>query len=281
MPTSPSNAELKALASWEWGSADEHFAQVADLFETLASSENVLELTQHLWSQPDDHMRALGFDLLAVQALNFDWHVAPLIQEVGTLDHHQTSRRIRWSAAHALSTISDDDRILDPLLEFAQDSDATIRWLVAKGIPATLDSLPETAIHVLMNLMRDPDPDVRDMATMALATRPENDSAEIRDALIERLDDTSAPEADTAGEAALGLALRHDERVLPVLIRELSMPDVGNLYVEAAAELGDARLWPLLIKLKVTDWQEDDPRPYLLDQALASCSESQPPEKQQ
>jgi HEAT repeat protein len=105
---------------------------------------------------------------------------------------------------------------------------------------------------------------------MVLGTRAGNDSQEIRDAFVERLDD---PGADTAGEAAVALSIWRDPRVLPMLKRVLATPDVGNLYVEAAAELGDPELLPLLRKLKTDGWQDhDEPRPYVLDQALEACA---------
>jgi hypothetical protein len=57
-----------------------------------------------------------------------------------------------------------------------------------------------------------------------------------------------------------------------VLADELADPDIGNLYVEAAAELGDPRLLPMLDALKAADWQEYDPIPSTLDDAIAACS---------
>jgi hypothetical protein len=78
--------------------------------------------------------------------------------------------------------------------------------------------------------------------------------------------------AYTAGEAAVGLARRHDPRIYPVLAAELADPEIGNLYVEAAAELGDPRLLPLLEALKAEGWQEYDPLPSTLDRAIADCS---------
>jgi hypothetical protein len=84
-------------------------------------------------------------------------------------------------------------------------------------------------------------------------------------------------EADTAGEAAVALAIRHDARILPTLKRVLAAAGVGDLYVEAAAELGDPQLLPLLQKLRADGWQNDEPRPYILDQALEACTSRRSP----
>ncbi|MER6949439.1 HEAT repeat domain-containing protein [Nonomuraea sp. NPDC000554] len=151
--------------------------------------------------------RARGFDLLAVQAHAFSWHVPPLIEAANALPLDTSHEDLRWSAAHALATICDDERVLVPLPRFAADPDSDVRWQVARGIPIVVDPLPDDPV-----------------------------------------------------------------RVLPVLERVLADPDVGDLYVEAAAASGDPRLLPLLRKLKADGWQDDEPWPELLDQALKSCT---------
>ncbi|MFF4416706.1 HEAT repeat domain-containing protein [Streptosporangium sp. NPDC001559] len=248
----------------------EHFDAMDRLFESISDPEEVLALARAWWADPDEKVRALGFDLLAVQALDFRWHVPPLIEAANALPLDTTSEHVREAAAQALATVCDDERVLYPLLRFAADPDAFVRRQVARGIPVGVDPLPEDVVRALLALMRDPDAMVRDWATMTLGARAENDTEEIRDAFAERLDD---PGEDTAGEAAVALAIRRDPRILPVLKRVLATPDVGNLYVEAAAELGDPELLPLLEKLRTDGWQGDgEPRPQVLDQALQACT---------
>ncbi|WP_084259732.1 HEAT repeat domain-containing protein [Microtetraspora malaysiensis] len=268
-PSIPSS-RLAELLDWDETSSREHFEAMDRLFESISDPEEVIALARAWWSDPDERVQALGFDLLAVQALNFCWHVPPLIEAADALPLDRKHEFVREAAAHALATICDDERVLFPLLRFAADPDADIRWQVARGIPVGVDPLPEDAVRVLLALMRDPDAEVRDWATMKLGSRAENDTKEIRDAFVERLDD---PGANTAGEAAVALAIRHDPRVLPTLKRVLATPDVGNLYVEAAAELGDPELLPLLERLKTDGWPDDDePRHQALDQALQACA---------
>jgi HEAT repeat protein len=120
-----------------------------------------------------------------------------------------------------------------------------------------------------MAALEDPDPTVRDWAALGLGSLLEVDTPAVRDALATRLNDE---EGDTAGEAALGLARRGDPRVFTYVLARLAEPDVGNLLVEAAGALGDPRLLPLLQRLKADGWQDDDPRPKVLDDALANCS---------
>ncbi len=63
------------------------------------------------------------------------------------------------------------------------------------------------AVDVLAVLSRDPDTDVRGWATFGLGSMIDRDTAQVRAALIARLDD---PDADTRGEALVGLAARGD-----------------------------------------------------------------------
>ncbi|MEU1880241.1 HEAT repeat domain-containing protein [Streptosporangium sp. NPDC020072] len=265
-----SSSRLAALFDRGETPSPEHFDVMDRLFESISEPEEVVALALAWWADPDEKVRALGFDLLAVQALDFRWHVPPLIEAANALPLDTTPERVRGAAAHALATVCDDERVLYPLLRFAADPDASVRRQVARGIPVGVDPLPEDAVRVLLALMRDPDAVVRDWATMTLGGRTENDTEEIRDAFAERLND---PGEDTAGEAAAALAIRRDPRILPVLKRALATPDVGNLYVEAAAELGDPGLLPLLERLRADGWQNDgEPRPQVLDQALQACT---------
>ncbi len=162
-------------------------------------------------------------------------------------------------------------------MRLTRDADRHIRWKAVGALPLLIEEpTPEhPAVQALLDACSDDDPDVRDWAVFGLGVLLDVDSPAVRDALSARLNDE---EADTAGEAAVGLARRLDPRVLPVLLRELTSLDVGNLYVEAAAALGDPRLLPLLQQLQVRGWQEDhEPRPDVLDEALDNCAPDAPP----
>ncbi|MEO5873517.1 MAG: HEAT repeat domain-containing protein [Streptosporangiaceae bacterium] len=257
------------LFDWDDDSYEEHFAAVGQLFGSFDTPEEIIAQARGWWATEDAKVQALGFDLLAVQALEFSWHVEPLVEAADALDLATAEEEVRWSAAHALGTICDDERVLSPLLRFAGDPVAEIRWQVACGIPAVVDPLPDPAVRTMLALMRDPEPGVRDWATMTLGAREHNDTEEIRDAFFGLLEDDGD---DVAGEAAVALAARRDARVLPVLEQALADPLVGNLYVEAAACLGDSRLLPLLHALKAGGWQDDEPAPEILDEAIEACA---------
>jgi HEAT repeat protein len=163
-----------------------------------------------------------------------------------------------------------DDRALSTILRHVAHPTAEVRLSVAAALPFVAGDPPaETAVRALIQLSADADGDVRDWATMGIGSQLTIDRDDVRDALVARLADE---EGDTAGEALLGLALRHDPRALPALLERLDR-DPGNLIVEAAAELGAPEALPVLVRLKENGWEIDDPRPSVLDAAIEACSQ--------
>lgn len=175
------------------------------------------------------------------------------------------------SAIMALGHLGDPRGLPATLGHVAHPSEE-VRFAVAFALPGVAGCPPaDEAAGALVRLTRDPDPEVRDWATMGLGEPFDADSEEIRDALAESLTDE---EGDTAGEALLGLAQRTDPRALAPLLARLDS-DPGNLVVEAAGALGAAEALPALRRLKAAGWQERDPRPSVLDQAIEACSRAQ------
>jgi HEAT repeat protein len=162
-----------------------------------------------------------------------------------------------------------DHRALPSVLRHAGHDCDDMRYRVAVALPAVAGDPPaEEAVAALILLSADPDPQVRDWATFGLGSQLDVDSELVRDALAARLTDE---EGDTAGEALLGLARRRDQRALAPLLAWL-VDEPGNLIVEAAAELGAIEALPALLRLQHAGWQQDDPRPYVLDDAIQACS---------
>lgn len=119
--------------------------------------------------------------------------------------------------------------------------DANVRHAVSLALAGHDDP---RAIEGLIRLSRDESPIVRNWATFGLGTQSELDSAEIREALAARLDDS---DLDTRREAMMGLAQRGDERAIPAIMRELSdrgAEGVGSLVIEAGEVLADREKTP-------------------------------------
>jgi HEAT repeat protein len=122
------------------------------------------------------------------------------------------------------------------ILEHRANPDPDVRFAVAFALSCFADE--PAAIRVLLELMEDSDPDIRDWATFGLGVQGSADSPEIRAALIERLDDGNP---DTREEAVAGLGKRKELRVLPDLIELLQQEEVSYGVVEAACHMLDLK----------------------------------------
>ena len=91
-----------------------------------------------------------------------------------------------------------------------------------------------TSVSGLMQLARDHDSDVRDWAVFGFGMQGSADSVEIRELLFSCLHDE---DVDIREEAAVGLAIRQDERVLPFLMQAFGNEAVGERITDAAAWL--------------------------------------------
>lgn len=158
-----------------------------------------------------------------------------------------------------------DPRAIGPLVHFKNHPDENVRYGVVYGLLTHED---ERAINALIELSTDVDSDVRDWATFGIGSQIETDTPEIRAALMARITDE---DADTSGEAMVGLARRHDERVVEPLLADLESGWYGSLPFEAAAAIGDPRLYPILARIQ-EEWGNDKRWPYSqLEEALAAC----------
>lgn len=130
------------------------------------------------------------------------------------------------------------------LSRFAHDPDWQVRDAAVHALFGRSD---DESISAQILLSRDEVDIVRDWATFGLSTQTRADTAEVREALLARL---SEVDAEIRGEALIGLARRHDLRVLPYLERELAGEFHGSWCLEAARELALPSLSPLLAALR-------------------------------
>lgn len=149
-----------------------------------------------------------------------------------------------------------------PLRRIRNHPDADVRYGVVHGLWTQASAL---AIKTLIELTADKEDRVRDWATFGIGQMIDNDTPEIREALVRRLND---PHSVTRGEALRGLAQRKDERVIEPLIAALTADRVGPLAIEAAQETRDPRLLPALMELQ-SWWGADDTD---LQEAIKSCT---------
>jgi hypothetical protein len=151
------------------------------------------------------------------------------------------------SIVAALGHIGDPGS-LGLIFRHAADPSAQVRLAVAFAV-ATISPQPlaPEARTTLIGLSHDKDPEVRDWATFGLGTLSDADGPDVRAALLARAEDVHH---EARAEALFGLAVRHDPRAVPHLIRALQSPLVGGLEVDAAAAAADPRLLPALWALR-------------------------------
>ena len=226
-----------------------------------------------LLASSDSRERSVGADVLA----QLGWRDRTFLEEsldalLPALNDPDASvvQSVIFALGHRASP-----RAIEPLLLYVSHSSADLRYAAVHGLmphdtPAVVDAL---AI-----LSRDSDRDVRDWATFALGSQLESDSATLRAALHERVNDT---DPEVRGEALRGLARRRDTSIAGAVQRELEGEFHGDWAVEAAALLGDARFLPALraLSARLSDKDAVYFRGSVQD-AIAACEGRRPEESE-
>lgn len=116
-------------------------------------------------------------------------------------------------------------------------------WSVADSKDYADDDIVEATIR----LAKDTSPTVRDWAVFQLNNGIDNDSPSIRKALQTALNDSHLP---VRQEAAVGLAMRGDKSVYPIILQKLNRIDCANVWLDAAEKSGDKFFIPYLEALE-------------------------------
>ena len=226
-------------------------------------NREVFEIASALCRSAQWKERELGADILGQLGAPKMPFADETLEILIDLLNNDKNPDVLGAAATATEYIK-DSRIVEPLIRLKSHPYSEVRYGVVSGLLTRED---EASVVTLIDLSFDPDTQVRNWATFGLAQQIDIDKTEIREALFKRLEDDNA---EIRGEAILGLARREDERVIELLIKELkAIVDIDNYWdhaFEAAMEIGDARLYPVLLTLKK---QNIDNR--WLDIAIASC----------
>jgi HEAT repeat protein len=267
------NEELLHVALTE---ADEDAAWHAITELQRRGDRDVFDRACGLCTAQDALARRVGADILGQLGWRIGqpgdaFHEETMAVLLAMLEHEQDPQ-VLYSIAIALGH-RQDPRAIGPLAALKNHPDELVRYGVVHGISGHKD---EMAIQTLIELSTDPDADVRDWATFGLGSMIDADTPAIRAALFARLADD---DSDTRGEAMVGLARRHDQRMVEQLLNDLEAGWSGRLRLEAAARIADPRLYPILLQRR-EEWI-DDKENWLykeLEEAIARCrpaSESQ------
>jgi len=136
-----------------------------------------------------------------------------------------------------------DRRAISAAARFVGHPDGDVRHAVVLALTGHEEP---SAIEMLIGFTEDSDAHVRDWATFALGAQIDLDTPAIRQALVDRLNDS---DDETRGEALRGLARLHDPRVLPALAKELVSESFDSLASQAEEMLVGTDLHARLIAL--------------------------------
>ena len=214
------------------GDCDDESAWEAVRTLRRMGSREVFERAAKWCSSGNPSKRARGADVLAQLGRtvdnsnnNFPEESFSVVSALAPLEKYP------WplsSAIHALGSIG-NALAVPPIIEHRLHPDNDVRFAVASALGNFAND--PRSVDALLGLMQDIDEDVRDWATFGLGVLGDVDSPEIRDALWQRVSDTSR---DVREESLVGLAKRKDQRALPALIDELNQPEISTRVIEAA-----------------------------------------------
>jgi HEAT repeat protein len=245
LPGRPVEA-LVAAAVAEWDSGEE-WAPALSALGWRGDSE-VLEAIRPLAASADPRARSVAAYVAgqlgaAVRSAPAD--SAALLEELG---ERESDPEVLAVVAAAFGHLGEPWG-LGWLLRLRRHPDAAVRDGVVSALAGRGNQL---ATDALIELSGDPDGQIRDWATFALGALAPQDSPELREALVARLEDAGE---EARIEAVHGLALREDPRAVDAALALLGEDAPRSLWsrhalVEAAVRLaaltGDARFAPYL-----------------------------------
>ena len=227
-------------------------------------NHEVLEVAERLCAGATAKERCMGANLVAqlgAPEKAFPNEALECLSEMLSLETEET---VLAAIASALGHL-DDPRCIDLLLPLKSHPSASVRYGVVQGVSG--QNHP-AAVQMLIELSRDEDEETRDWATFGLGTFIDTDTPEIREALWARINDSLE---NTRTEALMGLARRKDKRIVAPLLKVLLSENVSPIHIEAAVEIGDARLLPALQDLKECSLDDSTLDAEWLDKAIAAC----------
>jgi HEAT repeat protein len=244
---------------------DEDAAWLAISELQLRGSRDIFDRACNLCMSPEPYKRRMGADILGqLGTPNPMFHEEAVTILLSMLEQEQEPEVLK-SIMVALGH-RHDPRSIEPLIRLKKHLNDGVREGVVFGLMGYEDEL---AIKTLIELSSDPDAYyIRDWATFGLGTQIKADTAPLREALVARLIDE---EGIVRGEAMIGLALRHDQRMLEPLFNDLASGWLGTTLTDEADRIRQS-LYPALVGLREA-WEGDkaDVRYKQLEEAIAKC----------
>ncbi len=272
MADEQTTAELVATASQASGEIvqmtqdDDAYWQIIRVLQ-LRGTQEVFDTCQVMCASESSGDRQLGINILGqLGTPDFPFRAETIPRLLRLLEQEQDPEVI-GDIGIAFGHLRSEEAIA-PLVRLKSHASQEVRFGVTYGLLCQEDPL---AIATLIELSADPAVLVRNWAMFGLGSQIDVDTLEIRQALWSRLEAEKPGLADDDiyeiyGEALVGLARRGDSRILDLLLEELHSNLISPLALEACEELGDERLYPVL--LVAQEWLEDSRG---LTDAIAAC----------
>ncbi len=219
--------------------------------------------------------REVAATVLGQNSVKEKWDVSRCAGNLVAAIETEDSFKVLSSMIFALGHL-EDKRVVDTVLPFTRHPNSDVRYATVHSLSRRDDS---RAIRALVQLSSDEDFDVRNWATFGLGSMTELDTPEIRDALLNRLNED---DGEIRGEALVGLARRGDVRVATPLLNELAntnseiLPgwpiahEITEAIIHTALDTGSSAWLPVLDQFRSLKIGNPDQ----LEAATAHCSEN-------
>jgi len=181
----------------------------------------IFDRVTQLSKAPDEKSRETAATLLGQNGVRNKFGPRGCLDQLLLMVPGERSVKVLSSIAFACGHLHEPGCI-KALLHLKQHRDADVRYAIVHSLSGHEDN---HAIQALIELSSDDDQDVRNWATFGIGSQIDTDTAEIRNALLARLQEA---DPEIRGEALVGLVRRNDKRVIAPLLRELELvsPDV-------------------------------------------------------
>lgn len=262
---------LVGMALQDWGS-DDSWKAISEL--QMRGSPEALTLAHRLAKSRNYRKRALG--LYMASQLRWRQKGVPFgsieyaleeTQEMLLAGLHDICSEVLYAAISGFGH-RPHPLALPELIKFASHPEQKIRFEVAVALGRYSEA---DSIDALLRLAKDDSDAVRDWATFGIGSIQEVDNPKVRDLLWANLQDT---DEDVRGEALVGLAIRKDEGIIPVLL-ELLDTNCRVFELTAAESVASPLLLERLNTIKDSVTNENGIGSYwygrLLD-AIDACS---------
>ena len=215
-------------------------------------NRNIFHKAVELTESENPKYRLTGIDILAqlgirprpfyVESLNLFFNILEKEKEPKVLIS------LLFAIGHNNDNL--DCNYISQLCSFSDTTDTAVKYALVNSLLG-IDN--ENAIATLIQFSKDTSSNIRNWSTFGLGTQIENDTPPIREALWDRISDKNK---DTKFEAISGLAIRKDERLIPIIQTELLKEDYPGLLFEAIINFGDKQFLPIL-QMQYTKYKSD------------------------